>query len=93
MGNFTDPVDIQTLLAQAPLMQQKYEELGKRCLENPSGKYMPYLGTPGTVRDLMAMADALDGPGSPVNFFGLSYGTVIGTFLVNSESLDSLIAS
>ncbi|KAI0758743.1 alpha/beta-hydrolase [Fomes fomentarius] len=83
LDNFTDPQDIQSLLAQAPLMQQKYEELGKRCLEHPSGKYMPYLGTPATVRDLVAMADALDGPGSPVNFFGLSYGTVIGTFLVN----------
>ncbi|KAI0743125.1 TAP-like protein-domain-containing protein [Daedaleopsis nitida] len=82
-GNFTDPFDIQTLLAQASQMQQKYEELGKRCLEQPAGRYLRYVGTAATARDIAALADALDGPGSLINYIGLSYGTIIGSWLVN----------
>ena len=66
-------------------MQQKYTELGARCQQHSSGKYLKYMGTGATVRDLLAMVDALDGPGAPVNYLGLSYGTVIGSWLVNSE--------
>ncbi|KAI9058642.1 alpha/beta-hydrolase [Trametes sanguinea] len=82
-GNFTDPADIQTLLSQAPLMQQKYEELGQRCLSHPSGKYLRYVGTAATIRDMVAMADALDGPEAPINLIGASYGTLLGLWFVN----------
>ncbi|KAH9851187.1 TAP-like protein-domain-containing protein [Lenzites betulinus] len=82
-GNFTDPVDIDALLAQAPVMQAKYDELAQRCHRHPSGKYLKYVGSAAAARDVVAMADALDGPGSPVNFAGVSYGTVIGSWLVN----------
>ncbi|KAI0758742.1 TAP-like protein-domain-containing protein [Fomes fomentarius] len=83
LGHFTDKADIQGLLAQASTMQQKYEDLGKRCLQHPNGKYLQYVGTAATVRDIAALADALDGPGSAINYIGLSYGTVIGSWLVN----------
>ncbi|KAJ3014526.1 hypothetical protein NUW54_g1290 [Trametes sanguinea] len=82
-GNFTDPADIQALLSQAPIMQKKYEELGQRCLEHPSGKYLQYVGTAATIRDMVAMADALDGPGVPINLIGASYGTLLGLWFVN----------
>ncbi|KAI0820124.1 alpha/beta-hydrolase [Trametes gibbosa] len=82
-GNFTDPADIDALLAQAPIMQAKYDELAQRCLRHPSGKYLKYVGSAAAARDLVALADALDGPGSPINFAGVSYGTVIGSWLVN----------
>ncbi|KAJ8494840.1 hypothetical protein ONZ51_g2091 [Trametes cubensis] len=82
-GNFTDPQDIDALLSQAPLMQKKYEELGERCLQQPSGKYLKYVGTAATVRDMVAMANALDGAKSPINLFGLSYGTVFGAWFIN----------
>ncbi|KAI0350500.1 alpha/beta-hydrolase [Trametes cingulata] len=82
-GNFTDPEDIEALLSQAPIMQEKLEGLGRRCLEQPIGKYLTYVGTAATVRDIVALADALDGPGSPVNYAGASYGTIIGAWLVN----------
>ena len=85
-GNFTDPQDIDALLSQAPLMQKKYEELGERCLRQPSGKYLKYVGTAATVRDMVAMANALDGAKSLINLFGLSYGTVFGAWFINSES-------
>ncbi|KAI0633179.1 TAP-like protein-domain-containing protein [Trametes polyzona] len=82
-GNFTDQADIDALLAQAPIMQAKYDELGRRCLRHPLGKYLRYVGTAATARDVVALADALDGPGSPVNFIGISYGTLLGAWLIN----------
>ncbi|EIW56310.1 alpha/beta-hydrolase [Trametes versicolor FP-101664 SS1] len=82
-GNFTDPADTKALLAQATVMGRKYAELGKRCQQHPTGKYMKYIGTAATVRDMIALADALDGPGSPVNYAGISYGTLLGAWFVN----------
>ncbi|KAI0369591.1 alpha/beta-hydrolase [Pilatotrama ljubarskyi] len=82
-GNFTDREDVKALLSQAGIMQEKHEELGRRCLEQPTGRYLKYVGTAATVRDLVALADALDGPQSPVNYMGVSYGTIIGAWLVN----------
>ncbi|KAJ8494816.1 hypothetical protein ONZ51_g2084 [Trametes cubensis] len=82
-GNFTNPEDIEALLSQAPIMQKKYEELGERCLRQPSGRYLKYVGTAATVRDMVAMADVLDGPTAPLNFAGLSYGTVLGAWFIN----------
>ena len=85
IGNFTDQQDIDALLSQADAMQQKYDELGVRCQQHSDGQYLRYIGTAATVRDLVAMVDALDGPGAPVNFVGLSYGTIIGSWLLGSE--------
>ncbi|KAI0769262.1 alpha/beta-hydrolase [Trametes elegans] len=83
IGNFTDPEDIQTLLSQAPIMERKYQELAQRCLTSPVGKYLQYVGTAATVRDMVALADVIDGPGKPINFYGISYGTVIGSWFMN----------
>ncbi|KAI9058621.1 hypothetical protein FKP32DRAFT_1680355 [Trametes sanguinea] len=81
--NFTDPADIQALLSQAPIMQQKYEELGQRCMQHPSGKYLKYIGTTAGVRDMVALADALDGPEAPINYIGISSRTLLGSWFVN----------
>ncbi|OSD00757.1 alpha/beta-hydrolase [Trametes coccinea BRFM310] len=82
-GNFTDPADVQALLSQAPIMQKKYEELGQRCMQHPTGKYLKYVGTAATVRDMVALADALDGPDAPINYVGTSYGTLLGSWFIN----------
>ena len=83
LGNFTDPKDLNSLRLQAPVMQERYTGLGRKCVERPEGKYLRYVGTAATVRDLVSLADTLDGQGSPVNFIGLSYGSIIGSWLVN----------
>ena len=92
-GNFTDPTDINNLLAQAPQMQQKYDELAQRCLDGPSGKYLQYVGTAATARDVVSLADALDGPGSPVNYIGLSYGSLLGSWIVQSMSAAAMTST
>ncbi|OSD00758.1 hypothetical protein PYCCODRAFT_1469191 [Trametes coccinea BRFM310] len=78
-GNFTDPADIRALLSQAPIMQKRYEELGHRCMQHPTGKYLKYLGSAAAVRDMVALADALDGPDAPINYIGISSGTLLGS--------------
>ena len=84
-GNFTDPADLRALFSQADSLQTKYEESVRRCVEK-NGDILKYLGTSATVRDIAAMTDAFDGSGAPINFYGISYGTVLGNVLVNSES-------
>jgi hypothetical protein len=61
-------------------------EFGKRCQQGPVGKYLQYVGTSSTVRDLVSLADAIVGPGKPIDYWGFSYGTVIGANFLNSES-------
>ncbi len=86
-GNFTDPADIEALLSQAPIMQEKYRQVEQKCLDGPSGKFLRYIGTAAAVRDMVSMANALDGPDTPINYIGVSYGTLIGSWFVNSESI------
>ncbi|RPD63509.1 alpha/beta-hydrolase [Lentinus tigrinus ALCF2SS1-6] len=82
-GNFTNPADVNALLAQAPTMQKKYEELGQKCLNSSSGKYLKYVGTPATVRDMVSIANAIEGPDAPINYYGISYGSLVGSYFVN----------
>ncbi|KAI0702717.1 Alpha/Beta hydrolase protein [Earliella scabrosa] len=81
-GTFSDPDDIQRLLAQADSLQQKYEEVVRRCQEREDGKYLKYIGTAATVRDVVALVDALDGKGAPVNLIGYSWGSVLASWLM-----------
>ncbi|TFK83373.1 alpha/beta-hydrolase [Polyporus arcularius HHB13444] len=81
-GNFTDPADVQALLAQGPSLQKKYDELGQKCLNSTNGKYLKYLGTAAAVRDMVSIANVLDGPDAPINYIGISYGSLIGSWFV-----------
>ncbi|RPD70243.1 hypothetical protein L226DRAFT_514780 [Lentinus tigrinus ALCF2SS1-7] len=82
-GNFTDPVDIVSLLLQAPIMQLKYEVVGAKCLLSSNGKYLRYIGTAAAVRDMVSIANIIDGPNAPINYIGGSYGTLLGAWFVN----------
>ena len=66
-------------------MQKKYEEVGQKCLKSENGRYLQYLGTAAAVRDMVSIANVLDGPDAPINYAAISYGTLIGTWFVNSE--------
>ena len=70
-------------------MQEKYEQVGQKCLNSSNGQYLKYLGTAAAVRDMVSIANAIDGPDAVINYLGISYGTLIGAWFVNSES-DSL---
>jgi hypothetical protein len=62
------------------------EELGKRCIAYSPDTFQ-YIGTAAAVRDMVAMHDVLEGPNKPIDFLGMSYGTMVGIYFVNSTIL------
>ncbi|KAL5637297.1 hypothetical protein ACGC1H_001066 [Rhizoctonia solani] len=81
-GNFTDQRDLDAFYEQVDEVDLLLEELGKRCIAYSPNTFQ-YIGTTATVRDMVAMHDALEGPDKPIDYWGLSYGTVIGIYFVN----------
>ena len=86
LGDFTNQTDLAALQSQAPIMDAKYREFAQRCLQGPNGTALQYVGTVATVRDLVSLADAIVGPGSEINYWGLSYGTYVGMIFANSTA-------
>ena len=82
---FTDQVDYQYFESQVPVMESRLQAFKQVCLKGPSGQFLPYVGTTATVRDLVAISEYFDGAGCDINYYGLSYGTTIGNYLINSE--------
>ncbi|KAI0767186.1 hypothetical protein C8Q74DRAFT_937733 [Fomes fomentarius] len=58
------------------------EKVVEYCLSKVDTSMLRYMGTAATTRDLVAMTDAFDGPGSPVNFLGIGHGNLIGSYLL-----------
>ena len=87
-GRFNNQ-DLEELYSQVDLTEQKYKDFTGRCQNGPAGPYLKYLGTSSTIRDLVSLGDALVGKGEPIDYWGISYGTVIGFNFVNSKLLRS----
>ena len=85
-GKF-DNQDLQELYSQVNPTEQKFKDFTNHCQNGPAGPYLKYLGTSSTVRDLVSLGDAIVGSDKPIDFWGISYGTVIGFNFVNSEFL------
>ncbi|CAE6440885.1 unnamed protein product [Rhizoctonia solani] len=81
-GNFTDQVDIDAFYEQVDEVDVLLEELGKRCVAYSPDTFQ-YIGSAAAVRDMIAMHDILEGPNKPIDYWGLSYGTIIGIYFVN----------
>ena len=88
-GEF-DQRDLDELYSQVDPSEQKFKDFVQHCQSGPSGQYLKYVGTSSTVRDLVSLGDAIVGEGEPIDYWGFSYGTVIGFNFVNSKSLRSL---
>ncbi|CAE6414083.1 unnamed protein product [Rhizoctonia solani] len=56
-------------------------KFGKQC-NTQSKDMLKYIGTPATVRDMVALHDYLEGS-KLINYWGVSYGTILGNFFVN----------
>jgi len=83
-GKFNDK-DYNELYSAAALNEQKYTDFAAHCKSAPSGPTLKYVGTTSTVRDLVSLGDAIVGVGAPINYWGVSYGTVLGFNFINSE--------
>ncbi|KAF9648255.1 hypothetical protein BDM02DRAFT_3115743 [Thelephora ganbajun] len=80
---FSDPKDLAYFNSQVNVMEERWKAFGKVCLKHETGQFLPYVGTTATVRDLVAIAEYFDGKGCDINYYGLSYGTTIGNYLIN----------
>lgn len=94
-GNFTnadetDP-DVQAFWAQEPELDRLLYAVGQQCLQR-NVDLLSYVGTAAVVRDIVAMSDAIEGPGKDINYIGFSYGTTIASYLVNSTLIDQFPA-
>ncbi|KAJ7101484.1 hypothetical protein B0H15DRAFT_816241 [Mycena belliarum] len=82
VSNLTDPA------LEAHLVQQSREFLALKkaqaalCAKN-MGDDLKYMGTATVVRDLDFMAKIFDGEDGKINFYGGSYGSILGAYLVN----------
>ena len=56
--------------------------MAQLCIET-SGETLKHVGTATVVRDLELIHRTLEGDDAPVNFWGFSYGTVVGAYFVN----------
>ncbi|ORY92735.1 TAP-like protein-domain-containing protein [Leucosporidium creatinivorum] len=72
----------QHLLDQHRRLLALQETEFKKCAET-MGDELRYMGTSTVVRDIEEITRVLDGPEARINFFGASYGTILGAYLVN----------
>ena len=82
---FSDPSDLAYFQSQVNNTDQKLQAFGEVCLKHESAQFLPYVGTAAAVRDVVAIAEYFDGQGCDINYYGFSYGTTIGNYLINSK--------
>ncbi|CAE6402210.1 unnamed protein product [Rhizoctonia solani] len=79
--DFTDPVVRKEFYSHIDEVDSMLIKLGKQCNTQTKGM-LKYVGTTATVRDMVALHDHLEG-NKPINYWGFSYGTIIGNYFVN----------
>ncbi|QRV76524.1 alpha/beta hydrolase family protein [Ceratobasidium sp. AG-Ba] len=62
-----------------------WEAQAKLCALNMpnNGSALKYMGTTTVARDIDFMSKIIDGPNASINYYGGSYGTILGSYLIN----------
>ncbi|KAL1675321.1 Alpha/Beta hydrolase protein [Schizophyllum commune] len=82
-GNLTDGDQVAEFYTHVDEMEAKYRTLGQKCAASESSATLPYLGTAAAARDMAALADYLDPGVQEINYWGFSYGSMLGFVFVN----------
>ncbi|KAF8319324.1 hypothetical protein DL93DRAFT_2132371, partial [Clavulina sp. PMI_390] len=99
-GNFTNPAgddpDELAALAQEAITDTHLEGVAAACLKM-HGNNLSYVGTAAAVRDMIALSDAIEGPGKKVNYWGFRWDyrlwTLYGYMLTSVHSYGTVIGS
>jgi hypothetical protein len=75
--NLSDPVDRAVYAQQVRKADAENAVIAQLCL-NRTGEALRHVGTATVVRDLELLSRVIEGPEKLVNFWGFSYGTVVG---------------
>lgn len=80
--NLSDPIDIAIYASQYRLAEARIAVEAELC-NATSGDILPFVGTTTVVRDMDKLYRAIEGDDEPINYWGFSYGTALGLYLVN----------
>ena len=80
--NISDPENRASFVQNLRLADAHNAVLSKLC-HRRSGDALKHVGTATVVRDLERIFSELEGEDSLINFWGFSYGTVVGSYLAN----------
>ncbi|KAJ7187336.1 Alpha/Beta hydrolase protein [Mycena filopes] len=81
-SDLDDPAVEAQLVEQAREYLALQQVMAELCAKN-MGDELRYVGTATVVRDLDFMARIFDGDEGKINYYGASYGSVLGAYLVN----------
>ncbi|KAJ6535074.1 hypothetical protein B0H19DRAFT_437616 [Mycena capillaripes] len=80
--NLSDPAIEAQLVEQSREFLALKKSQAELCAKN-MGDELRYMGTATVVRDMDFMARLFDGEDAKINFWGGSYGSILGAYLVN----------
>ena len=88
-GNLSDNGQLEEFYSHVDEMEAKLLGEGQRCAANKNGDKLQYIGTAATARDIVSLADYFEPGMQEINYWGISYGTMLGITFVNSEVPES----
>ncbi|TFK54008.1 alpha/beta-hydrolase [Heliocybe sulcata] len=80
---------VDDLTTQIAYASSNLSELSAQCYQRV-GDALRYMGTEMVVHDIDFMTKAFDGPDARINYWGFSYGTIIGQYMVQMLSPERL---
>ncbi|KIK70241.1 hypothetical protein GYMLUDRAFT_547834 [Collybiopsis luxurians FD-317 M1] len=82
ISNFSSPLLYDELVEQHQKFLALKQTQAELCRKN-MGDDLRYMGTATVVRDIDFMAKAIEGENEKINYWGGSYGSILGAYLVN----------
>ncbi|KAL1685456.1 Alpha/Beta hydrolase protein [Schizophyllum commune] len=82
-GNLSDDGQVAELYSHVDEMEAKLLGEGQRCAANKNGDKLQYIGTAATARDIVSLAEYFEPGVQEINYWGISYGTMLGITFVN----------
>ncbi|KAG8911639.1 hypothetical protein FRC02_006491, partial [Tulasnella sp. 418] len=74
--------DIDSLYGRAPQVDAYFKSFVDNCRQK-NGVHLEHVGTVYNVFDLLAIANKTVGDTAPINFWGFSYGTLLGQYFMS----------